>query len=160
MLDFSFSIVDETTTALMFTRNEARFFALAISTKTSPTLSVVRSKYYFWQRRCQLHQEHQHGLASWYIHCVQGIWKNLYRAATEHRAYLAESMPYLAQSRVQSILTLMGSKMYAMLRSITALRKSKELNFTEIVNTLARHVDPKPIIIAERYKFYKAEQEE
>ena len=48
MLDFSFSIVDETTTALMFTRNETRFFSLAVSTKTSPTPSVVRSKYYFW----------------------------------------------------------------------------------------------------------------
>ena len=42
MLDFSFSIVDETTTALMFTRNETRFFSLAVSTKTSPTPSVVQ----------------------------------------------------------------------------------------------------------------------
>ena len=62
--------------------------------------------------------------------------------------------------RVPSILTLMGSKMYALLRSISAPRKPKELNFTEIVDTLAQHVDPKPIIIAERYKFHKAEQEE
>ena len=62
--------------------------------------------------------------------------------------------------RVPSILTLMGSKMYALLRSISAPRKPKELNFNEIVDTLAQHVDPKPIIIAERYKFHKAEQEE
>ena len=62
--------------------------------------------------------------------------------------------------RVQSVLTLMGSKMYALLRSISVLRKPKELNFTEIVDTLAQHVDPKPIIIAERYKFHKAEQGE
>ena len=41
-------------------------------------------------------------------------------------------------------------------------RKPTELNFTEIVDTLAvaQHVDPKPIIIAERYKLHKAEQEE
>ena len=51
-------------------------------------------------------------------------------------------------------------KMYALLRSISAPRKPKELNFTEIMDTLAQHVDPKPIIIAERYKFHKAEQEE
>ena len=62
--------------------------------------------------------------------------------------------------RVPSILTLMGSKMYALLRSISAPRKPKELNFNEIVDTLAQHVDPKPIIIAERYKFHKAQQEE
>ena len=35
--------------------------------------------------------------------------------------------------RVPSKLTLMGSKMYALLRSISAPRKPKELNFTEIV---------------------------
>ena len=62
--------------------------------------------------------------------------------------------------RVLSMLTLMGGKMYALLRSISAPRKPKELNFTEIVDNLAQHVDPKPIIIAERYKFHKAEQEE
>ena len=59
----------------------------------------------------------------------------------------------LTDKRVPSILTLIGSKMYALLRSISALKKQKELNLTEIVDTLAQHVDPKPIIIAERYKF-------
>ena len=39
--------------------------------------------------------------------------------------------------RVPSILTLMHSEMYALLRSISAPRKPKELNFTEIVDTLA-----------------------
>ena len=56
---------------------------------------------------------------------------------------------------VPSILKLMGSKKYALLRSISALRKPNE-----IVDTLAQHVDPKQIIITERYKFHKAEQEE
>ena len=65
-----------------------------------------------------------------------------------------------ADKHVPSILTLMGSKMYALLRPISAPRKRKELNFTEIVDTLAQHVDPKPIIIAERYKFHRAEQED
>ena len=61
---------------------------------------------------------------------------------------------------VPSILTLMGSKMYASLRSISAPRKPKDLGFTEIVDTLAQHVDPKLIITVERYNFHKAEQEE
>ena len=62
--------------------------------------------------------------------------------------------------RVLSMLTLMGGKMYALLRSISAPRKPKELNFTEIVDNLAQHVDPKPIIIAERYKLHKQEESE
>ena len=64
------------------------------------------------------------------------------------------------EKRVPSILTLMGSKMYSLLRSISVPRKPKELSFTEIVVSLAQHLDSKPIIIAERYKFHKAEQGE
>ena len=54
------------------------------------------------------------------------------------------------------MLTLMDSKMYALLRTIPASRKPKEISFTETADTLAQHVDPKPTIIPERYKFYKA----
>ena len=42
--------------------------------------------------------------------------------------------------RVPSILTLIGSKMYASLKSISPLRKPKELSFTQTVDTLAQHV--------------------
>ena len=48
--------------------------------------------------------------------------------------------------------------MYFLLRSISAPRKPKGLSFTEIVDSLAQHLDQKPIIIAERYKFHKTEQ--
>ena len=50
----------------------------------------------------------------------------------------------------------------SVLRFILAPKKPEELNFTEIVDTLAQHVNPKrvPLIIAERYKFHKAEGEE
>ena len=61
---------------------------------------------------------------------------------------------------VPSILTLMGSKMYSFLRSIVAPRKPKELSFTETVASLAQHLDLKPIIIAEHYKFHNAKQGE
>ena len=64
------------------------------------------------------------------------------------------------EKQILSILTLMGSKMYALLRSISVPRKAKELSFMEIVDTLAQHVDPRPIIITERYKFHKGEQEQ
>ena len=54
-------------------------------------------------------------------------------------------------SKVNSVPTdrrvpcILGSKMYTLLRSISASRKPKELNFTETVDTLALHVNPKPI---------------
>ena len=44
--------------------------------------------------------------------------------------------------------------------SISAPRKPEELNFSEIVDTLAQHANPKPLIIAKRYKFHNAEEEE
>lgn len=61
---------------------------------------------------------------------------------------------------VPSILTLMGSKMFALLRSLAVPTKPKELSFQEILGTLAQQLDPKPIIIAEKFKFHKAGQQE
>ena len=66
----------------------------------------------------------------------------------------------LEEKKVPTILTLMGNKMYALLRSIVSPRRPKELSFAEIVDNLAKHLDPKPIVIAERFKFHKVEQQE
>ena len=46
------------------------------------------------------------------------------------------------------------------LLSIVSPRKPKDLSFAELVDNLARHLDPKPIVIAERFKFHKADQQE
>ena len=54
----------------------------------------------------------------------------------------------------------MGDKMYALQRSIVSPRKPKELSSAEIVHSLAKQLDPKPIVIAERFKFREAEQQE
>ena len=48
----------------------------------------------------------------------------------------------------------------SVLRSISAPKTPKETHFTEMIDTLAQHMDPKPIIIAERYKVRKTEEEE
>ena len=53
-----------------------------------------------------------------------------------------------------TILTLMGNKAYAL------PTKAKDLSFVEIMDNLAKHLDPKPIVIAERFKFYKADKQE
>ena len=62
--------------------------------------------------------------------------------------------------KVPTILTLMGNKMYALLRNIVSPRRPRYLSFEEIVDNLVKHLDPKPIVIAEHFKFHKAEQQE
>ena len=56
----------------------------------------------------------------------------------------------------------MGYKMYALLGSIISRspRRLKKLSFAEIVDNLAKHLDPKPIVIAERFKVHEAEKQE
>ena len=58
------------------------------------------------------------------------------------------------------LLILMGNKMYASLRNIVSPRRPGNLSFVEIVDNLTKHLDPKPIVIAERFKFHDAEQQE
>src|SRR5664279_391348 len=60
--------------------------------------------------------------------------------------------------RVASLLSLIGSRTYGLLRSLTAPEKPSEKTYQEIVDTLSRHLAPKPLIIAERFRFHKREQ--
>ena len=62
--------------------------------------------------------------------------------------------------KAASLLTLIGGRMYALLKSLTTPTKPTELSFKEIVEIMGRHLTPKPIVIAERYKFLKYHQEE
>ena len=59
------------------------------------------------------------------------------------------------EKKAASLLTLIGEKMYALLKSLTTPTKPMELSFTEIVEMMGRYFMPKPIVIAERYKFHK-----
>ena len=62
--------------------------------------------------------------------------------------------------KVPTILSLIGNKMYALLRNIVSPRRRRDLSFEEIVDNLTKHLNPKPIAIAERFKFHKVEQQE
>ena len=62
--------------------------------------------------------------------------------------------------KAASLLTLMGGKMYALLKSLTTPTKPTEMPFKDIVEVMGRHLTPKPLAIAERYKFHKCNQEE
>ena len=62
------------------------------------------------------------------------------------------------EKRVASLLSLIGCRTYGLLRSLTAPAKPSEKSYNEIVETLTRHLAPKPLVIAERFRFHKRDQ--
>lgn len=54
-----------------------------------------------------------------------------------------------------TLLSLMGSKTYTLLRDLLTPDKPATKSFQEIVTTLQQHLSPKPSEIAERFHFYK-----
>ena len=53
------------------------------------------------------------------------------------------------------LLTVIGSETYSLLRNLLLPLKPSELSFAQIIEVLKNHLNPKPIVIAERYKFYQ-----
>ena len=56
------------------------------------------------------------------------------------------------------ILSFMGNKMYVLLRSLCAPEKPCSLSFEAIVAILQQHLCPKPLLIAERFRFHRRHQ--
>lgn len=57
--------------------------------------------------------------------------------------------------KAASLLTLIGGRNYALLKSLTTPTKPTELSLKEIVEIMGWHLTPKPIVIAERCNFHK-----
>jgi hypothetical protein len=55
---------------------------------------------------------------------------------------------------------LIGEKTYSLLRDLTFPDKSSTKTYNQLTQLLNKHVSPKPLIIAERYRFYKRDQKE
>ena len=62
--------------------------------------------------------------------------------------------------KVPTLLSLIGGKTYALLRDLLAPEKPATKSFQQIVTTLQEHLSPKPLEIAERFRFYKRNQHE
>ena len=58
-------------------------------------------------------------------------------------------------NRVSTLLSLMGS---SLLRNLVAPKKPPELTYDEIVKTLTDHLAPRPLVIAERFRFHRRNQ--
>lgn len=53
------------------------------------------------------------------------------------------------------LFSVMGPKMYRLLRSLVAPSKPGELNYDNVVDVLCAHFAPKPLVVAERFQFHK-----
>lgn len=62
------------------------------------------------------------------------------------------------EKKVATLLSLMGAKTYILLRNLLAPDKPASKSFQIIVNTLKNHLNPKPIVIAERFRFHNRNQ--
>ena len=60
--------------------------------------------------------------------------------------------------KAANLLTLIAGRNYALLKSLTTPTKPLELSFKGIAQIMGQHLTPKPIAIAERYKFRKYHQ--
>ena len=62
--------------------------------------------------------------------------------------------------KVAILLTVMGSKAYELLHSLLAPAVPSTKKYAEITETLKAHLNPKPLVIAERFKFHHRNQRE
>ena len=59
---------------------------------------------------------------------------------------------------VPAILSLIGNKTYGLLRNLCAPEKPASKSLKEIVEILQNHLSPKPLVIAEPFRFHKRNQ--
>lgn len=70
--------------------------------------------------------------------------------------FIANDVP--EAKKVAVFLSVVGSKTYSLLRSLVAPTLPQAKSFEELVETLKRHFEPKPVVIAERFHFHRRAQ--
>ena len=60
-----------------------------------------------------------------------------------------------ADKQVSTLLTVIGPGNYGIIRSLVAPALPKEKSYDQLVAVLVNHFQPKPLVIAERYRFYQ-----
>ncbi|XP_039519644.1 uncharacterized protein K02A2.6-like [Pimephales promelas] len=79
---------------------------------------------------------------------------------TERFEYFLQANAIEGEKIVPTFLSVMGAKTFTLLRSLVQPRKPGESTYAEIVAVLSAHFSPKPLVIAERFRFHKRNQEE
>ncbi|XP_061196632.1 uncharacterized protein K02A2.6-like [Saccostrea echinata] len=62
--------------------------------------------------------------------------------------------------KVPALLSLVGPKTYALLRDLTAPELPKARTYKQLTKALKDHYSPKPLVIVERFRFHKRDQQE
>ena len=62
------------------------------------------------------------------------------------------------EQKLHLLLALVGAQTFRLLTNLVAPKKPGELTYTEVKQKLTAHFKPKPITIAERFRFYKRQQ--
>ena len=60
---------------------------------------------------------------------------------------------------VPTLLTVIGSKHYTLIRGLVSPSLPREKTFEQLVGLLKKHYDPEPNVIYERYQFYQRNQQ-
>ncbi|XP_048059455.1 uncharacterized protein K02A2.6-like [Megalobrama amblycephala] len=79
---------------------------------------------------------------------------------TERFEYFLQANAIEGEKIVPTFLSVMGAKTFTLLRSLVQPAKPGEKTYAEIVAVLSAHFSPKPLVIAERFRFHKRNQEE
>lgn len=81
-------------------------------------------------------------------------------AYTERFEYFCLANKIADDVKVPTFLSVMGGKAFNLLRSLSHPHKPGTKTYVQIVKILGDHYSPKPLIIAERFRFHKRNQEE
>ncbi len=77
---------------------------------------------------------------------------------TERFEYFMAANDIDQEKAVPTFLSVMGPKTFTLLRNLLQPEKPGEKTYDQIVNTLKAHFSPKPLVIAERFRFHRRNQ--
>lgn len=79
---------------------------------------------------------------------------------SERFDYFVQANGIANQKIVPTFFAVMGPKTFNLLHDLLQPTKPGEKTYAEIVKVLSEHYSPKPLLIAERFRFHKRNQEE
>ena len=79
---------------------------------------------------------------------------------TERFEFFVTANDIKSDKVVATFLSVVGAKTFSLLRDLIQPNKPSIYSYDEIVKTLNGHFSPKPLLIAERFRFHKRNQEE
>ncbi|KAK9513169.1 hypothetical protein VZT92_026728 [Zoarces viviparus] len=79
-------------------------------------------------------------------------------AYIERMEQFFEANDVAEDKQVATLLSVMGAATYGLLRNLVQPRKPKDKTFDKIVAVLKEHYEPKPLLVAERFRFNRCNQ--